>query len=604
MSGFSEKWAQLTILAKAFVVGIPTAGLVWGAYTIKPEWFEAMTGAPSQEITGINVAGAGNIATTNDRPTANLPYTLAQVQAENAGTLRTLSIAWNGAMGMVYANGGKSSAPDSLMQKAGISLSLERQDMYDVMQAKLVEFAKAYADGDSDPKVGVHAVIIMGDAGSSVLGAVQPQLTKLGLHAKIIGAPGRSLGEDKCLGKPEWLDNPSTAKGGLIAAVLRDGDFNICLTWAQTNGIKVNPDEKTWDAEAINFLGTNSFTDADKAYISGYCEERPIVRDGKRTGSNQRVCVGGTATWTPGDVNVNTSKGGVVSLLSTKENASQMLATIIVIVEWAKANPATTTNFLKATLDGAATIANDRAALRRAAGWSAEVWGEQNADYWEQYYYGRMVDVKGVPGRQIRLGGSQALGLASNLQYFTPAGSSVYDRVYRTFGDLYVKLYPSIMPADYPKDVIDTSFLEKIRDSAGGNVGTGSVFGQFTGGENQQVGNRSYAIQFAAGSATILPSSYADLNEMLNYANNGSGLRVTIEGYTSSEGDDQTNQRLSEARAAAVRSWLTSHAPAGLFEGTRAPRANGMGESNLIKDANGNEDKAASRRVQIRMLAE
>ena len=211
--------------------------------------------------------------------------------------------------------------------------------------------------------------------------------------------------------------------------------------------------------------------------------------------------------------------------------------------------------------------------------------------------------MKGVPGRQIRLGGSQALGLASNLQYFLPAGNSVYDRVYQTFGDLYVKLYPGIMPADYPKDVVNASFLEKIRDTAGGAVGTGSVFGEFTGAESQQVSNRSYAIQFAAGSATILPASRADLNEILNNVSVGSNLAIAIEGFTSSEGDDVTNQRLSEARAAAVRAWLMQNAPAGLVTDARV-RVSGMGESNLIVDALGRENKVASRRVQIRLLSE
>jgi OmpA-OmpF porin, OOP family len=600
MNKFGEIWSRMTIVSKVLLAGAASGALVYGAYTVKPEWFEAVTGGQSREINGITIPDT-TIAANNDRVSSTLPYTVAQVRAENAGTWRHLSIAWNGAAGLVYANGGQATAPDSLMRAAGVNLSLQRQDMYDVMQAELLKFAEAYKNGNADPTVGVQSVTIMGDAGASFLGALQPQLDRLGLHARIIGATGRSLGEDKCMGKPEWLSNPQSAKGALIAAVLRDGDFNICLTWAQTNGIKVNPDATTWDPDAINFFGTDSFTDADRAYITGFCEERPIVREGRRTGDQQRVCVGGTATWTPGDVNVNNTKGGLVSLLSTRENASQMFSTIIVIDEWAKANPATTTNFLAAALNGSATIANDRAALRRAAGWSAQVWGEQDANYWEQYYYGRTVDVKGVPGQQIRLGGSQALGLASNLQYFLPAGNSVYDRVYRTFGDLYVQLYPGLMPADYPRDVISSSFLEKIRDTAGASVGAGSVFGQFTGGENQEVGNRSYAIQFAAGSATILPSSTRDLNEILNNVTVGSNLAITIEGYTSSEGDDMTNQRLSEARATAVRAWLMQNAAPGLITDARV-RVTGMGESGLVM-RNGAEDRAASRRVQIRLLS-
>ena len=75
----------------------------------------------------------------------------------------------------------------------------------------------------------------------------------------------------------------------------------------------------------------------------------------------------------------------------------------------------------------------------------------------------------------------------SNLQYFLPVGNSVYDRVYRTFGDLSRKLYPDIVPA-YPTDVVNATFLEKIRDSVGASkVGAGAVFGQvrfFLGSQN------------------------------------------------------------------------------------------------------------------------
>jgi OmpA-OmpF porin, OOP family len=601
MSAFSEKWAQLTVLAKILVVSVPTAGLLYGAYTQKPEWFNPVLGTASVAVSGIETKDA-NFNASNETLTTTYPYTAAQVKAEHAGTWRELSLAWNGNIGMINANHGKVTAPGSFMQKAGIDLSIERQDDYGVMQAKLLEFAQAFKNGDADPSVGVHSVTIMGDAGASFLAGLEGPLKKLDLHARIIGATGRSLGEDKCMGRPEWADSPKAAKGGLIAAVLRDGDWNICMSWAQTNGLKVNPDEKTWDPDALNFFGTSSFTDADKAYISGYCEDRPIVRDGKRTGDTKHVCVEGTATWTPGDVNVVQNKGGVVSLLSTKENGAQMFATIIVIDEWAKANPATTTNFLKASLDGSTEVATDRAALRRASGWSAEVWGEQDTEYWFKYYNGFVETVKNTDGRQVRLGGSQALGLASNLQYFLPLGNSVYDRVYRTFGDLSRKLYPDIMPA-YPTDVVDTSFLEKIRDSVGSQVGTGAVFGQFSGSERTEVANRSYSIQFGQGSATILQSSYSDLGQILNNVTVSSNLAIMVEGYTSSEGDSEANQRLSEARAQAVKAWLMKNAPAGLITNARV-RSSGMGESNLVMTTAGTEDRAASRRVLIRLLSE
>jgi outer membrane protein OmpA-like peptidoglycan-associated protein len=450
----------------------------------------------------------------------------------------------------------------------------------------------------------------MGDGAPGFLAGLQGQLDELGLHAKIIGATGRSLGEDKCMGKPEWADNPQSAKGGIIAAVPRDGDQNVCFLWAKNNNLKINPDGKTWDAEAINFFETDSFNAADTAFISGICEDRRVVKDGKATGETKNVCVEGTATWTPGDVNVYeklqamNSPKQIVPLLSTRENGTQMFAVIITIDEWAMSHPNTVSNFLQAALNGSAIVANDKAELYKAAGWSAQVWGEKDADYWSTYYYGKLVTTPNSGGRQVYLGGSQALGLESNLQYFTPAGSSVYDRVYQSFGTLYQKLYPDLLPK-LPKDIINPFFLQRIASAAGTSADGGAVFGQFSGNENRQVAGRTYAIQFAQGSATILPSSFGELNELLDSVNSGSNLVVSVEGHTSSEGDDGANQALSEARAQAVRNWLIQNAPlASRKDVTGRVKAIGFGEKQLIKGPSGAEDMAASRRVEARMLSQ
>src|ERR1039458_7564233 len=121
-----------------------------------------------------------------------------------------------------------------------------------------------------------------------------------------------------------WKQSPQNAIGGTVACVLRDGDMNILLKWAGDNGIKVNPDETTYDKAAINLISANDFLDAPNKYITGYKEKRKIVVNGKKLAQDTTVGVDAVATWTPGDVNVAQKKGGLVTIASTREYASQM----------------------------------------------------------------------------------------------------------------------------------------------------------------------------------------------------------------------------------------------------------------------------------------
>ncbi|MES2931308.1 MAG: OmpA family protein [Patescibacteria group bacterium] len=618
--GVNIKKKGWAIIAVASVLAIG-GGAMWMKNS-HPEWLQREQGVASAVPQGTRLPGMVTAAETTvvEEPV----YALSRVASEHAGTLRVRGIAWNGQMSAIYANGGVNTAPGSLMARHGVSVNYGRQDMYPALTAELVSFAQEMRDGTADPTSGAHFVVIMGDAGGSFLYGVQDALNRAGLsdyHPKVVFASGFSRGEDKCMGPPEWARDPQKAKGGLIAAVIRDGDWNLCVAWAEANGIKVNPDIHTYDPEALNFLGTDDFIQADNAYIAGaigtpagtymdgphqgqphgVCENRPYA-PGTGIGTKE-VCVRGVGTWTPGDSAVVEGKGGLVGLLSTRENASQMAATFITIDEWAVANRATVTNFAQAIFTAGTQIQTDRAKLRSAADMSARVWNEQDGAYWFRMYTGyQMPDP--ISGEMVRLGGSQAIGLASNVQYFLPGrngGRSIYQTVYDSFCRIYTTFYPREVPS-CPANPVNTSFIEAIAAKVP-NMGQGSILSTFTGAEDRVVASANYSnITFEVGSARIRPESTPVLNGILEQLTVGSNLAVRIEGYTSSDGNAADNQRLSEARAAAVREWLRSHASEGVISDTRVTFA-GHGSSELVRDAAGRENASASRRVKISLVS-
>jgi outer membrane protein OmpA-like peptidoglycan-associated protein len=107
--------------------------------------------------------------------------------------------------------------------------------------------------------------------------------------------------------------------------------------------------------------------------------------------------------------------------------------------------------------------------------------------------------------------------------------------------------------------------------------------------------NIKQQIQFAVDSATILPESSQLLTEIADVLiKNPRIRRVEIQGHTDNSGTPDHNKVLSEDRANAVRTWLTSH-------GVAADRltAKGYGQDKpLVPNVTG-ANKARNRRVQF-----
>jgi len=99
---------------------------------------------------------------------------------------------------------------------------------------------------------------------------------------------------------------------------------------------------------------------------------------------------------------------------------------------------------------------------------------------------------------------------------------------------------------------------------------------------------------FAAGSANLIRVSNNLVKEISDFVSKNPNSKITINGYASSEGDLNVNQKLSQKRAEKVRDYLIKKGiPAGQLE------AIGKGIENPIGDNNTLEGKMQNRRIEV-----
>lgn len=576
---------------KKFVSLVVTVAAVGGGiYGYKQGYFASKQVASSQVINKLDVPTIGAA------PASSGSVDVAPVTGGKQ--VRVLTIPWNGASSLGFANGGPTTASGSLMDKRGIKLKIERQDMYDQMQAEQVKFAKGVANGDANPE-GAAFVVIMGDGYPAYANGIQEAMGKMGQQIEVIGALGYSRGEDKCMLPANVKTDPQMARGSLVGGVKGDGDINICLKWASDNGIPINPDGTTYDPEAMNFSYVDSFVKADDNLIAGYCETRTVVDAGKPTGEKRKVCQNGTATWTPGDVKVAKMKGGLASVASTKEYMWQMPSVIIGNKQWMANNQQFVENMLAAAFEAGELVRSDDAALTKSAAISAKIFAEEDADYWKKYYKGVVENDK--MGMPISLGGSTSNGLGDNAYLFGLNGNdNLYKRVYTVFGDINSKLYPDMLPKVLNYDhVVNTKYIQALLSKSSNTAQAAkpefSSSAQVTG----TFAKKSYSIEFKTGSADFTPKAVITLNELLDQVS-VSGLTIQINGHTDNVGDSAANQALSKLRAEAVKKWMMANASTS-FPAERI-RARGYGDAQPIGDNKTAEGKAKNRRVEIVML--
>ena len=518
--------------------------------------------------------------------------------------VRLLGYAWNAQMGLLYANGGPQAAPGSLMCRHGVNLRFIRQDDNGKMQEALTAFATQLSQGVANPDKGAHFVAIMGDGSAAFLAGLNTTLARLGpgYQAKIVDAIGYSHGEDKLMGPAAWKTNPNAARGAFVAGVIRDGDWNIAQKWLGDNNIPTNPDEKTYDPNAMNWVNASDYVDAAQKYVAGYAEDRPVVVNGKRTGETKHVVVNGCVTWTPGDVTVAEKKGGLVSVISTREYSSQMPCAIIGIDKWMKANRPTVEAMIQAIAQGGQAVKTDPNALHKAAQISADVYHDAGSDaaYWERYYKG--TQEKDATGVTVDLGGSSASNMADSLVSFglVPGSADLVSATYTVFGNLvssqYHELLPNVAPAS---DVIDKSYLQEASRQ---NTPTPTAIAQAKPtyarktGKNL-VGHKTWDIHFNPGKASFTPDAKRLLDQLASDLLVASGTVVEVHGYTDSQGSHATSLPLSQARAAAVEHYMETKAPTNFPSGRI--HAYGHGEANPVASNATPDGRQKNRRVEI-----
>jgi OmpA-OmpF porin, OOP family len=107
---------------------------------------------------------------------------------------------------------------------------------------------------------------------------------------------------------------------------------------------------------------------------------------------------------------------------------------------------------------------------------------------------------------------------------------------------------------------------------------------------------RLNSIFFDFAESTLLPKSKTELDRLIGILGAYPKMEIEIAGHTDNVGDDASNQKPSEARAAAVMAYLLEH-------GVTAARlrSRGYGRSSPVTTNDTEEGRQLNRRVEFRI---
>jgi OmpA-OmpF porin, OOP family len=565
------KWNNLTFLSKALITLLVAGGIGAAVYYLAP----GLRASESKKMDKLDISDKD---INNMNTSAELPLPTADIStvAQSKPLIRVGGYAWNAQQGIVVANGGPKTTKGSLMERNGINLELVRQDWLTELRNLQMKFIEQYDKGQNFSKEGVAAIMIMGDGApyyiSSTQQAIDEKFGKEKYQLQVVGALGMSYGEDKLIGPPSWKMNPQSMKGSLIAAVIGDGDWVVAVNYAFANGLKVNPDPATYDADAVNFVAAanDDYIESSKALIKAQKENFTIplaeVKDAKKTGKTINKKVDGCATWTPGDKMVFDELSGFTDVVSTKEFNNQMTVAFITVKQWADKNKEAVINILKSSYIAGDQMKQYDSWRHNASEGITKLFAQETPQYWYDMFKGSKGEKNGI---SYNMGGSRVFNLADANQYFGISdGSNRYKAVY----DQVSKYLTQLNPAGFNENVkrvvpydegVNLSFLRQITDI---NKGEATV-SDYSKKATSVMASGEWRINFESGRAAIRPEGRDVLEQIYNLLVQAEDSKLELIGHTDNTGNKETNYSLSTARAEAIKSYLIQKGiPAGRFQ--------------------------------------
>jgi len=593
---------RLTTLSKLLitflVIGLVGGGIFYFSPDVKVE--------ESRQLAGIEVTDS-DVNNVTDASQLALPANKRSTKVAGKPLTRIAAYAWNAQSGIIVANGGPFTTEGSMMEANDVNLEIIRQDWLSELRNLQMKFVQEFDAGEANPDQGVFAIMMMGDGAPYYISSVQQALNdKYGpdkYHVQVVGSVGLSYGEDKLIGPPKWKLDPQTMRGALISTVIGDGDWVTSVNYAFANGIPVNPDPSTYDAEAVNFYpsANDDYVESAKELIKSQKEGWTIplkeIVDGKLTGKTIDKTIDGCATWTPGDKMVFDAINGFTDIVSTKEFNNQMATTVIAVQEWCEHNPETVSNILKSAYTASNQMKQYDGWRKRAAEAVTKTYEMEDADYWYAMFQGQKGEKGGI---SYNMGGSRVFNLSDAQQYYgMKDGVNRYKAVYDQVSYYLAELNPAgfnqnvkrIIPYN---EAVNLDYVSAVTDIDAGNAYTTD----YTKKARSVLASGEWRINFASGRAVVAPGAKDVLDQIFNLLIQAEDAKLEMIGHTDAQGNADNNFILSQSRAEAVKTYMIERGiPISRFQ-----KVEGKGSSVPVADNATAAGRAQNRRVVVTLL--